>query len=384
MLGYEEHEIAAVFDEVARLLHPEDKARVVEYLDDYLAGRRAAYEIEFRLLQKNGDYRWVLARGEALRDTDGRPYRMAGSHTDITERKLAERELERLNRKLLTTSRRAGMAEVATGVLHNVGNVLNSVNVSATLIADRVGQQKIPQLAKAIALLNDHLGDASYFLTQDPKGKVVPSYLKDLADHLLTEQVGNLAELATLTTNIEHIKEIVAMQQSYAKVSGTMGAFDLADIVEDALKINIAGFVRHRVRIIRDFVPTPPVFVDRHKTLQIVVNLLGNAKYAVDAATIADKQITVQILPQGPDTAQVIVRDNGIGIAKEHLIKIFNHGYTTRKEGHGFGLHSGANSAKEMHGSLTAASEGPGRGASFTLELPLAQASVPKMASGAA
>jgi signal transduction histidine kinase len=69
----------------------------------------------------------------------------------------------------------------------------------------------------------------------------------------------------------------------------------------------------------------------------------------------------------------IIVRDNGIGIPPENLIKIFNHGFTTKRDGHGFGLHSGANAAKEMGGSLTAESNGPGLGATFTLELPVAK-----------
>jgi signal transduction histidine kinase len=285
--------------------------------------------------------------------------------------------VDKLNQQLVKTSRQAGMAEVATGVLHNVGNVLNSVNVSATLVADKVRKQKTANLAKAITLLNEHLDDASEFLSQDPKGKVLPDYLKDLADHLLSEQQENLAELTSLTRNVEHIKEIVAMQQSYAKVSGAMGSFDLADIIEDAIKINTAGFTRHQVRVVREFTPAPPVFVDRHKVLQILINLLNNAKYALDAATVADKHVTVEVRPKDGNFAQIIVRDNGIGIAPENLIKIFNHGFTTRKEGHGFGLHSGANSAKEMGGELSVHSDGPGTGATFTLELPLAEETMP-------
>jgi PAS domain S-box-containing protein len=376
-LGYEDHEIANDAEEWRKRVHPNDLAKAEVALQQHLQGEIPIYLSEHRMLHKDGTYRWVCDRGLALRDANGKAFRIAGTQTDITERKQAEQELENLNQRLVKISRQAGMAEVATGVLHNVGNVLNSVNVSATLVADKVRQQKIPHLIKAVALLNEHLGDATEFLNQDPKGKVLPNYLKDMANYLLSERQENLTELISLTKNVEHIKEIVAMQQSYAKVSGATGSFDLVDIVEDAIKINMAGFARHQVRLVRDFEPTFPVFVDRHKALQILINLLNNAKYALDEAIVPDKQITVHIRPKDSSSAQIIVRDNGIGIAPENLIKIFNLGFTTRKEGHGFGLHSGANTAKEMGGNLSVLSDGPGTGATFTLELPLTGETIP-------
>ena len=376
-LGYEDHEISNYAEEWRKRVHPDDLAEAEAAMQQHLQGETPVYLSEHRMLHKDGTYRWVCDRGLALRDANGKAYRIAGTQTDITERKRAEHELEKLNQQLVKISRQAGMADVATGVLHNVGNVLNSVNVSATLVADKVRQQKAANFAKAITLLNEHVEDATEFLTQDPKGKVLPNYLKDLANHLLSEQQENLTELTSLTKNVEHIKEIVAMQQSYAKVSGAMGYFDLVDIIEDAIKINMAGFARHQVRVVREFEPTPPVFVDRHKVLQILINLFNNAKYALDGATVTDKKVTVQVRPKDRNSAQIIVRDNGIGIAQENLIKIFNYGFTTRKEGHGFGLHSGANAAKEMGGGLSVHSDGPGAGATFTLELPLVKETMP-------
>ena len=93
MLGYEDDEIPHHFNEWLKRVHPEDRERAQETIQDYLNGRTASYRLEHRLLHKDGTYRWILARGVLQRDKDGIPYRMAGSHTDITERKQAEEQL---------------------------------------------------------------------------------------------------------------------------------------------------------------------------------------------------------------------------------------------------------------------------------------------------
>jgi signal transduction histidine kinase len=142
-------------------------------------------------------------------------------------------------------------------------------------------------------------------------------------------------------------------------------------LVEDALKMHSGAYLRHAVQLNREYAETPPITTDKHKVLQILVNVLHNAMYACDESGRADKQVAVRIGRAGEDRVRIEVADNGIGIPAENLTKIFNHGFTTRKDGHGFGLHSGALAAKELGGSLTVHSEGLGKGASFTLELPL-------------
>jgi C4-dicarboxylate-specific signal transduction histidine kinase len=139
------------------------------------------------------------------------------------------------------------------------------------------------------------------------------------------------------------------------------------------LQINAAGFQRHKVEIVKSFVDVPRVTVDRHKVLQILINLFRNAKYALDEATHEKKQIVIGIARNGAGTVHVTVQDNGVGILPENLTRIFSHGFTTKKDGHGFGLHSGAIAAKQMGGNLLAHSDGPGAGATFTLELPMAK-----------
>ncbi len=347
------------------------------------AHARPAFDDEQRIIQtgnpligkieketwENGQSAWVLTSKMPLRDKDGNIIGTFGISKDITTMKEAEIRLEDVHRQLLETSRMAGMAEVATSVLHNVGNVLNSVNVSCSVVTDRVHKSKVVNLSRAVALINEHETDLGGFLTADPKGKQLPAYLKGVAAHLAAEQDDILRELAQLSQNIDHIKEIVAMQQSYSKVSGVREMLPAEELVEDALRMNGAAFDRHQVKVVREYSPVPLVIVEKHKVLQILINLMRNAKYACDDAERAEKQITMRIEPAGAHV-KITITDNGIGIPAENLTRIFEHGFTTRKEGHGFGLHSGALAAKDLGGSLSVASAGRGHGASFTLTLP--------------
>jgi len=316
--------------------------------------------------------RTLLTRKVPILDENGRPAYLLGISEDITNRKLAEAELEQTHRQLLDTSRQAGMAEVATGVLHNVGNVLNSVNVSATLLSEQAKKSKVSDLADVVALMEQHSADLAVFITQDPRGRQLPGFLAQLSSHLAVEQTTFLKETEQLRKNVEHVKDIVAMQQSYAKVSGVTETLNISDLVEDALRMNASALTRHEVEVVRDYAEIPPVTTDKHKVLQVLVNLIRNAKYACDESGRVDKRMTVRVA-NGDGQVRIAIIDNGVGIPPENLIRIFNHGFTTRKEGHGFGLHSGALAAKEMGGSLSVQSDGPGQGAVFTLELPCLQ-----------
>jgi signal transduction histidine kinase len=291
--------------------------------------------------------------------------------TEIAERRQAEENLAKMHKQLLETSRKAGMAEVATGVLHNVGNVLNSLSVSVTLVGGQLRRSDIANLRRASAMLRDKNGGLAEFLTTDPKGKLLPEFLWTTADQLADDQAQMVAEMDSVCRHIEHIKEIVTMQQSYAKVSGAFENLPVANLVEDALEMNAAAFERHQVCVVREIDrDVPAVCVDRHKVLQILINLLSNAKYAMDANVLSDRRLVIRVEVVPPDRVKIIVRDNGVGISPDHLVKIFTSGFTTKKDGHGFGLHSSANAAKEIGGSLTAQSDGVGLGASFILELP--------------
>jgi signal transduction histidine kinase len=226
-------------------------------------------------------------------------------------------------------------------------------------------------------MLRQQNGHLAEYLTNDPKGRLIPEFISNVSDELATEQSELILKMKSVGENIEHIKEIVAMQQSYAKVSGVFENLPVADLVEDALRLNIGAFERHQIELVREFEEdVPTVCVDRHKFLQIFINLLRNAKHAVQDIDEHERRLTIRVGATGTGSVKIVVSDNGIGISRENLTKIFNHGFTTKKEGHGFGLHSGANAAKEMGGSLTAQSEGPGKGAELTLILPTTRANL--------
>lgn len=289
---------------------------------------------------------------------------------EMQERHKVEREREKLDKQLLASSRQAGMAEVATGVLHNVGNVLNSVNVTANILMEDLANDRIDKLCKASGILQDNTDNLGEFLTNDEQGKHFPIFLSEVSRALSTARDEQLEELRGLTDNIQHIKEIVRAQQSLASAGGISEPVNIEEIVERAIKINSPGLTRHAIEIERNFESLPPVTTDQHKLLQILINLIGNAKAAVCNSRVKDKRISLAI-EQIDAAARITVVDNGIGIRDEHLREIFTHGFSTKPDGHGFGLHSCALAAQAVGGSLSVESDGPHQGASFTLTIPM-------------
>jgi signal transduction histidine kinase len=284
------------------------------------------------------------------------------------------RELREVQAELVTTARQAGMAEIATNVLHNVGNVLNSVNISAGLVSSRMRDSKARGLVKAVQLINDHAADLGDYLTRDEKGKLLPGYLNKLAAALAEEQQSVVEELGLLARSVDHIKDIVATQQSHAGAASVVEALQIQDLLEDALRMNAGSLARHQVAVVKEFADVPVLLLDKHLVLQILVNLISNAKQAMGETIDRPHQIILRVdIAEVADGRRLRIRveDDGEGIAPENLGRLFTHGFTTRKNGHGFGLHSCVLAAKEMGGTLTAQSEGPGRGAIFTLELPI-------------
>ena len=218
-------------------------------------------------------------------------------------------------------------------------------------------------------MLDQHRSDLGEFIVADPRGKLIPEYLGSLAESLSLERDQTMSELQNLQKNIQHIKDIVAMQQSYAKHSGVSETVSVPELIEDSLRINADSLARHDVILTRDFQSKPVMVLEKHKVMQILINLVRNAKFACTESGKARKSITVRTT-ENENLIRIEVIDNGVGIPPENLTRIFRHGFTTRKGGHGFGLHSGALAAREMGGTLTVKSDGPGLGATFTLELP--------------
>jgi signal transduction histidine kinase len=288
------------------------------------------------------------------------------------EQHVAERtrELRETQEALVATARRAGMAEIATNVLHNVGNTLNSVNVAAELMRAQLDNTRSAGLSRAADLLDAQGAQLATFLQDDERGRVFPRYLRELSNVLLREREELAGHLDHLTSSVDHIKMIVATQQAYAGPAVMSGRVVPAELVEDALRIANNSLRSAEVQVVMQLAQIAPVMLDKTRTLQILVNLLDNASQSMTEAGVQQPVMTIRTMAGGR-CMQFVVCDNGCGIAQENLTRIFAHGFTTRAEGHGFGLHGCALAAVEMGGSLTVQSDGLGQGATFTLELPL-------------
>jgi len=319
---------------------------------------------------KSGEVRDVLASLELIELAGECEPVMISMFIDITERKRAEEQLNETHKQLLALSHQAGMAETANNMLHDVNNVLCSINMASSCLEDNLRNSKADRLSNVVTMLREHEGDLGVYLSSDPKGKKLPGYLAELAGQLICDQAAALKDLAHLQKNLEHVKHVVTAQQSLAKVSNLTQVVQVNELVEEALYMVASTFTRHSVEIIREFSQVEPITVEKHKVLQILLNLMRNAKQSCNESGQDKKQLTVRVY-NGDGRIKIAIKDNGIGISPENLTRLFKHGFTTKKDGHGFGLHSSALAAKEIGGSLCVRSEGTGRGATFILELPV-------------
>jgi PAS domain S-box-containing protein len=289
---------------------------------------------------------------------------------DITERKRAETNLRTAQEKLLETARKVGMAEVATGVLHNVGNVLNSVSVTAESLQKRIRHSKISYLGDVVHLFEEHSNELGTFMTNEERGKKLPEFLANLSQELVDEQERCLEALEALTKHVQHVADIIQLQQSYSNTKGLVEPTSIAELIDDAIQINAEAISRNKVELRREITEMPNILLDRHKVLQIMTNLISNAIYALSKSNNNEKILTISVKEPESDNFEIEVCDNGIGISKENMTRIFEHGFTTKSKGHGFGLHSTALSVNELNGSIKAHSDGIGNGAVFTVKLP--------------
>lgn len=301
-------------------------------------------------------------------------------YRDQLEELVKERtvELEEAQKQLLESAHKAGMAEIATNVLHNIGNVLNSAITSTVVIGETVRGSKLNTYEKLVEMIESQKSDFAEFVAKDPKGQKIPDFLIQLNTAFKSEQDKITAKLKGLSRSHEHIREIIGLQQTYAGVKGMEENVSLPEIVSDAAHLFGASFDRHNI----DFTLTPAddvpkIKIQKNKAIQIFINLLKNGRDAVKENGRDSGKIEVRFHKLNDKFVQVDVIDNGIGIEQDKLTKIFHYGFTTKSTGHGFGLHGSANLATELGGNLSATSEGKGKGATFSLKLPI-KAEVPK------
>jgi signal transduction histidine kinase len=297
---------------------------------------------------------------------------------DITERKRAEAEMRQLHQALVRVSRQAGMAAVAGEMLHNAGNVLNSTGVSVSMLRSGVRRLRSKHLIASVGMLEAHRANLDAFLGQDPKGQHLQVFLRGLADDFAQQKQQLATEVAGLRKNIEHLAHVLDDQRSRTRVRGAFETVEVATLVDAALDLQVASWEQLGIRVERRLANLPPLHTDKHRAIEILVNLVSNARDALRDSGQVAKRICVRAEAagpaEGPDRVRIHVEDNGVGIDPAHQGALFRLGFTTKRDGNGIGLHASAMAARQLGGSLAFHSQGPGQGAVFTLELPVAPA----------
>lgn len=287
--------------------------------------------------------------------------------------------LSKTQHKLLEASRKAGMADVATSVLHNVGNVLNGMMVSAGVLQEKLGASSVRGVARLSELFAEP--ELSAALGSSPKGKKIGPYLSKLST-ALTDENGQLSkEVEGMRAAIEHVKTVIREQQTHARAGAPVTELlSPRALLESVLEMSGLHRGTADVEVVWETETLSSLPLDRHKVSQILLNLVGNARQAITQRGEGPKRITLRATK--PVESKVIfeVQDTGCGIDAEHLSRIFQRGFTTKSDGHGFGLHSSACQAMELGGRLHCRSEGLGQGATFVLELPVNAEQVPAAA----
>jgi len=348
------------------LLHPEDRERIRKEVAQ-LTESHAAVNLHYRIIRPDGQIRHFQSVG-APAGSQNRAEHIGGITIDVTERIQAEEREQKLQHQLREKSHQAGMAEIATGALHNVGNVLNSLGTANTTARRELKGLRLDRLEQATFLLRNNRDTLAAFLTDDERGRHLPDYLPTLSAHIGSKVRALQAELDTTQELLHHLSEITSAQQEQARVGVWREALHLDELVETAIAMQSPEF--SQIEVLREYTELPTVMSHRHKLLQIVVNLLSNARDAVQAGDPGSCRIVVRLGLDG-DHVRLTIEDSGIGMSEEVLAHLWTFGFTTKKMGHGFGLHNSGNAAHEIGATLTAHSDGVGKGSRFTLRIPI-------------
>jgi signal transduction histidine kinase len=327
----------------------------------------ATFTEEYRIMRPDGTIRRVQSTSSSTKASDGK-IRVAGIVLDVTARAEAEEREHALQRQLRESSHQAGMAEIATGILHNVGNVLNSLGIASSTARREMGGLGLERLDQISSLLRAERAGLAEFLTEDERGRKLVDYIPALTQQIAARAQAAQAEVDTIDQLLQHLREIVRAQQTFAKVGGLRERLSLNELVDSALVIKASQI--GQIDIVREYEESVEVRTDRHKLLQIVVNLIGNACDAVRESDVRPGRIALRIARDGDDVV-LAVEDTGVGMSEKVLAALWRFGFTTKQEGHGFGLHNSANAAREIGATIDAYSAGPGLGSRFSVRIPI-------------
>jgi PAS domain S-box-containing protein len=350
-------------------LFPLEFARRSKADDRWIMETGQSMEYE-HVTETEGAKRFLQVKKTPLCDGQGRPIGVQVIFWDVTPFRETEARLKETQSELIEVSRRVGVAEVASGVLHNIGNAINSVNVSAGVVARHLNGLKLESVGKIQELLVRESEAWGGIFNTDERGRQVVAFIASLENHLRQKRDAVLGELQSLRDGVEHVNHIVASQQEFAQAAGLVEELEASEPLEYALRICETELLRNEIVVTRDYLPAPSIRIERHKAVQIIVKLVRNAVESLMRSSRTDKQLKVGVRVAVSGQVECYVFDNGVGIAAEHLDHIFTMGFTTKKGGHGFGLHNSALTAASLGGTLRVESAGLGQGALFVLGLP--------------
>lgn len=312
------------------------------------------------------------------------------AHIDVTERREAQESRERVYRELIESYQQAGKASSTVGALHNIGNGLNSINVSTNLLIERCRESASRRLGRAAKIIEENQDDLAEFLTTDPQGQQFPQFLRQLFVSIDRERDVCLEELDSLGRHVKNVTKIVAVQHEFLRGASTIEEIDVRSVVDDAIGTIQGSFERSGINVIREFSDVSRVKTCKEKLMQAVSNLTINALQAIRDHLGDEPTLTVRVLSttvseddseEGDFDAQekqsdkqsglrIEIEDTGVGISIDMLERIFEHGFSTREDSRGLGLPAAKNAINELGGLLSVTSSGPHRGAKFVIELP--------------
>jgi PAS domain S-box-containing protein len=334
MLGYEPHEIGVTYEAWKELVHPDDRERVLEEARRHLRGEIPVYVAEFRIRCRDGSYKWVLSRGKVMaRNEKGEPLRIVGTHSDITDRKRMEEQLNRAQKM-------EAIGQLAGGVAHDFNNILTTIIGRAYLLESKLADQR------------------------------------DLCNHV--EQIALAAERASTLT-----QRLLAFSREQVV---ELRRVSLNDVVRKSSEL-LSRLIREDTEISFRFSdPAPVVLGDEDRLAQILMNLVTNARDAISGpGRIVISTDTARIgqpaesrhgaVPPG-DYAVLSLTDNGTGMDENIRDRIFEPFFTTKEVGKGTGLGLAVvyGIVRQHNGFINVRSE-PGQGTTFAFYLPLLEGS---------
>lgn len=368
LFGLEKNHIILTYKNLLDKVYEEDRPLFEDIMEHCIIHKKG---VEIRIQQSTKEYRWYYFMCQPSNLSEDNE--LIGVAMDVTHRKEAENEITLLNHQLVSTARQAGMADVATSMLHNVGNILNSTNISVEVIDEHLKRLEYYNFFGVIDLLKEHSESLTHYLTSDEKGILIPKYIIAIAEKMKHTYQSFNDEIINLKEHIQKIRDIIKAQQSISEAPDLYEKLFLPDVVQLALQMT-DSVSTDGINVKTKFEGESKIYTDKAKLLQILINLLQNAHDAVmDPLSGNYKEITIEAKedPIQKDKIIISVHDNGIGIPKEKLDKIFTFGYTTKINSPGFGLHISAIAANDINGNLRVESPGLGLGATFYLTIPL-------------